>query len=149
MTVDGHEIELSLWDVAGQEESDRVRILSYDNTHVVMLCFCVDDRDSLENVVHQWLDEVTNHCPDAKLILVALKCDLRDDPVVRRHRGNPVMYEEGLAIARSINAACYLECSAMHNRGVHECFEQACRVAMTVKLRASPDHSRFKECIIL
>ncbi|KAF7726993.1 Rho GTPase [Apophysomyces ossiformis] len=103
-----------------------------------MLCFSVDDKDSLENIVHEWLDEVTNHCPDAKLVLVALKCDLRDDPLVRRHRANPVMYEEaksvqGVAVARSINAVRYLECSAMHNRGVHECFEQVARVAMTGK----------------
>lgn len=34
-------MELSLWDTAGQEEFDRLRALSYENTHVIMLCFSV------------------------------------------------------------------------------------------------------------
>lgn len=40
---------------------------------------------------------------------------------------------QGLATARSINAVRYLECSAKHNRGVNECFEQAAKVAMSGK----------------
>lgn len=39
--VDGVDIELSLWDTAGQEEFDRLRSLSYDDTHTIMLCFSV------------------------------------------------------------------------------------------------------------
>ncbi|EEP76854.1 predicted protein [Uncinocarpus reesii 1704] len=34
-------MELSLWDTAGQEEFDRLRALSYDDTQVIMLCFSV------------------------------------------------------------------------------------------------------------
>ena len=34
-------MELSLWDTAGQEEFDRLRALSYEDTHVIMLCFSV------------------------------------------------------------------------------------------------------------
>ena len=33
---------LQLWDTAGQEEFDRLRSLSYDDTHAIMLCFSVD-----------------------------------------------------------------------------------------------------------
>ena len=39
--VDSAHIELSLWDTAGQEEFDRLRSLSYDDTHCIMLCFSV------------------------------------------------------------------------------------------------------------
>lgn len=39
--VDNVHMELSLWDTAGQEEFDRLRALSYEDTHVVMLCFSV------------------------------------------------------------------------------------------------------------
>jgi Rho family protein len=39
--VDGTHVELSLWDTAGQEEFDRLRALSYEDTHVLMLCFSV------------------------------------------------------------------------------------------------------------
>lgn len=40
------------------------------------------------------------------------------------------VYIKGLAVARSIHAVRYLECSAKHNRGVRECFDQAARVAL-------------------
>lgn len=39
--VDNVHMELSLWDTAGQEEFDRLRALSYEDTHVIMLCFSV------------------------------------------------------------------------------------------------------------
>lgn len=39
--VDNVHMELSLWDTAGQEEFDRLRALSYEDTHVLMLCFSV------------------------------------------------------------------------------------------------------------
>ena len=34
-------MELSLWDTAGQEEFDRLRALSYDDTQAILLCFSV------------------------------------------------------------------------------------------------------------
>jgi small GTP-binding protein len=39
--VDDQLVELSLWDTAGQEEFDRLRSLSYAETHVIMICFSV------------------------------------------------------------------------------------------------------------
>jgi Rho family protein len=39
--IDNTHVELSLWDTAGQEEFDRLRSLSYDDTHAIMLCFSV------------------------------------------------------------------------------------------------------------
>lgn len=38
---DNIHMELSLWDTAGQEEFDRLRALSYDNTEAIMLCYSV------------------------------------------------------------------------------------------------------------
>ncbi len=45
--VDGVHLELSLWDTAGQEEFDRLRSLSYDDTHTIMLCFSVSRQSTL------------------------------------------------------------------------------------------------------
>jgi len=76
--VDNIHIELSLWDTAGQEEFDRLRSLSYDDTDLIMLCYSVDSKDSLENVESKWVGEIADNCPGVKLVLVALKCDLRE-----------------------------------------------------------------------
>ncbi|RAR10866.1 GTP binding protein [Stemphylium lycopersici] len=126
-----------LWDTAGQEEFDRLRSLSYDDTHAIMLCFSVDSPDSLENVETKWVGEIAENCPGVKLVLVALKCDLRkkeDDDADDQQPEKPCIdYNEGLRVAEKIKALRYLECSAMKNRGVNEAFTEAARVALQVK----------------
>lgn len=156
--VDNVHIELSLWDTAGQEEFDRLRSLSYDDTDLIMLCYSVDSKDSLENVESKWVGEIADNCPGVKLVLVALKCDLRqeaaeeaaDNAAVGGSNGTAadgpqtsgtknaekkdmITYDTGLEVARRINAMRYLECSAMRNRGVNEAFTEAARVALSVK----------------
>ncbi|KUI56087.1 GTP-binding protein RHO3 [Cytospora mali] len=148
--VDNVHIELSLWDTAGQEEFDRLRSLSYDDTDLIMLCYSVDSKDSLENVESKWVGEIADNCPGVKLVLVALKCDLReasaDDDEAAGGAGSApadgadgqkekpmIGYDQGLEVARRINALRYLECSAMRNRGVNEAFTEAARVALSVK----------------
>jgi len=147
--VDEQMVELSLWDTAGQEEFDRLRSLSYAETHVVMICFSVDNPVSLENVESKWLDEILEYCPGVKLVLVALKCDLRDDPAVRerlkRYGTHTVQYEEGLAVARRIRASRYLECSSKHNRGVTEVFYEAARVSLSTRAKGSGEGS----CVVM
>ncbi|KAI0018822.1 putative RHO3 protein [Xylariomycetidae sp. FL0641] len=149
--VDNVHIELSLWDTAGQEEFDRLRSLSYDNTDVVVLCFSVDSKDSLENVESKWVGEIQENCPGVKLVLVALKCDLRevneedDEGAPAEADGQPrekkpmIDYNQGLEVARKIKAMRYLECSAMRNRGVNEAFTEAARVALSVKPSGEKD----------
>ncbi|KZZ89367.1 protein RHO3 [Moelleriella libera RCEF 2490] len=149
--VDNVHIELSLWDTAGQEEFDRLRSLSYDDTDLIMLCYSVDSKDSLENVESKWVGEIADNCPGVKLVLVALKCDLReggndddDDEgtatilppevaAIERPAGPLIEYDKGLEVAKRIGASRYLECSAMKNRGVNEAFTEAARVALSVK----------------
>lgn len=48
--VDGKRVELALWDTAGQEDYDRLRPLSYPDSHVILICYAVDSPDSLDNV---------------------------------------------------------------------------------------------------
>jgi GTPase SAR1 family protein len=44
------DLELALWDTAGQEEYMNLRPLFYDNTDVILICFSVDQPESLQNV---------------------------------------------------------------------------------------------------
>jgi Rho family, other len=153
--VDGQAMQLSLWDTAGQEEFDRLRSLSYSDTHTIMLCFSIDSRDSLENAQTKWMAEIVDHCEGVKLVLVALKCDLRSnddaedqDQEEGAARKRLVTYEEGLAVAKQIGALRYLECSAKKNRGVNEAFTEAARCALTAKSKGNEEESSSK-CVVM
>lgn len=52
------QIELTLWDTAGQEDYDRLRTLSYPDTNVILMCFSIDSPDSLANIREKWIGEV-------------------------------------------------------------------------------------------
>ena len=56
-------MELALWDTAGQEDYDRLRPLSYPDSHVILICFAVDSPDSLDNVQEKvrWLHLIIWH----------------------------------------------------------------------------------------
>ncbi|GMM32069.1 Rho family GTPase [Martiniozyma asiatica (nom. inval.)] len=144
--LDGQQVQLSLWDTAGQEEFDKLRSLSYSDTHCVILCFAIDNFDSLANVKHKWVGEILEHCQGVKLILVALKADLRAEEGKRL-----VTYEEGLKVAKEIGALRYLECSAIKNRGVKEVFTEAARIAIAAKPAAPSGEppKQEKGCIIM
>lgn len=111
-----------------------------DDTDLIMLCYSVDSKDSLENVESKWVGEIADNCPNVKLVLVALKCDLREqgeddenETGEPREKRPTINYDQGLEVARRIGALRYLECSAMRNRGVNEAFTEAARVALSVK----------------
>ncbi|KAJ5565904.1 hypothetical protein N7535_007542 [Penicillium sp. DV-2018c] len=129
--VDNIHVELSLWDTAGQEEFDRLRALSYEDTHVLMLCFSVDSPDSFENVSSKWIAEINENCPGVRVVLTALKCDLRKDEEMNDNP-NTISFDQGLAKAKEIGAVKYLECSAVQNRGIRESFYEAAKVALDV-----------------
>jgi len=48
--VDGKNVQLALWDTAGQEDYERLRPLAYSKAHVILIGFSIDTPDSLENV---------------------------------------------------------------------------------------------------
>ncbi|CAL8107562.1 unnamed protein product [Calicophoron daubneyi] len=137
--VDNRDVELTLWDTAGQEDYDRLRTLSYPDTDVILICFSVDSPDSLMNVREKWISEVRYFCEAVPVILVGLKKDLRLDQTtrneLRRLKQEPVSPEDGKSMADSIEAYAYLECSAKTKEGVREVFETAARAALRIKRR--------------
>jgi len=133
---EGKEIELALWDTAGQEEYDRLRPLSYPESDVILIVFSIDFPVSLGNVQDKWFPEVAHFCEGTPLILVGTKTDLRRDDQTRRMLGAqgqaPVSAEQGQSVAREIGAR-YIECSAKTGNGVQEVFALALKESMRGK----------------
>ena len=81
--VNGKLVELVLWDTAGQESYDRLRPLSYPDTDVILMCFSIDNPDSLANIPEKWAPEVRHFCPNVPIILAGNKKDLRNDKTTK------------------------------------------------------------------
>nr|CAD7429553.1 unnamed protein product [Timema monikensis] len=151
MVVDGIPVSLGLWDTAGQEDYDRLRPLSYPQklegtknvlsslvimcfffsffpsslqTDVFLICFSVTSPSSFENVTSKWCPEIKHHCPDAPMILVGTKIDLRDDretlTALAEQGLSPIKREQGQKLANKIRAVKYMECSALTQRGLKQ-----------------------------
>jgi len=130
---DGKEIELALWDTAGQEEYDRLRPLSYPESDVILIVFSIDFPTSLANVQDKWFPEVAHFCEGTPLILVGTKTDLRRDDQTKRMLSaqgqTPISPEHGGSVAKEIGAK-YIECSAKTGDNVREVFNLALRESM-------------------
>jgi Rho family protein len=79
---------------------------------MLILASQVDSPDSLENVETKWVGEIAENCPGVKLVLVALKCDLRKRDDAEDDEPQPekamINYDEGLKVAEKIKALRYL-----------------------------------------
>ncbi|GES92503.1 Rho-related GTP-binding protein RhoA-B [Rhizophagus clarus] len=136
--VDKKNVELALWDTAGQEDYDRLRPLSYPDAHVILICYSIDSIDSLENVEEKWYPEVKSFCPNLPIILVGNKTDLRNGDDGSRRL---VTTQEGKRVADKIGAVGHFECSAKYNDGVNAIFDNAVRATF----RNNDDSARKRE----
>eukprot|EP00158_Paraphelidium_tribonemae_P008897 Partr_v1_DN28720_c0_g1_i1_m62895 putative ras homolog family member len=161
--LDNHEqVELELWDTAGQEEYSRLRTFAFDRADVVLIAFALDCPQSLDNVREKWISEVMIHCPEVPIILVGLKSDSRDADGGGRE---VVSYERAKTAAANMtslyigprrmekyrkrksgkqetkpayqfpymSSIMYCECSSKLNKGIRDVFEHACRAALLHK----------------
>ncbi|XP_076445011.1 ras-like GTP-binding protein rhoA [Babylonia areolata] len=150
--VDDTTVELIVTDTAGQEDYDRLRPYSYPDTDVVVVCFSIDNPDSLENVRLTWVPEVRHFCGNVPVLLVGNKMDLRGQGEVELHRSTatsedfldlpecspsaslikqgPVKESSARKLADEVGAVGYWETSALLDQGVTEVFQAASRAAL-------------------
>uniref|UniRef100_A0A1I8JGM8 Ras-related C3 botulinum toxin substrate 1 n=1 Tax=Macrostomum lignano TaxID=282301 RepID=A0A1I8JGM8_9PLAT len=136
--VDGVPVQLGLWDTAGQEDYDKLRPLSYPQTDVFIVCFSIGNRTSFSNVADKWQPELQSHSPGTPILLVGTKCDLRDDPDfanhLRLHNQRAVTKQEANAVATSVGAIKYTECSALRGVNIDQVFDDAIRCVLWPEL---------------
>ncbi|KAK3900031.1 P-loop containing nucleoside triphosphate hydrolase protein [Staphylotrichum tortipilum] len=120
-------VQLGLWDTAGQEDYDRLRPLSYPDSHGIAICFAIDSPDSMINVLEKWYSEIDHFCKGVPIFLVGCKQDLRYDPKtigeLMKCSQWPVSTEVALKVAGLINACFYLETSAKTRFGMEKFME--------------------------
>ncbi|KAL3873246.1 hypothetical protein ACJMK2_036386 [Sinanodonta woodiana] len=145
--------QLGLFDTAGQEEYEGLRLLSYPGTHVFLLTFAVIMPESLKNLELKWLPEIRQQCPTSAYLIVGTQIDLRDDEKVKfklqKRRMKPTTFEEGVKFAKKVNADCYVECSSMTRQGLKNVFDEAIIAALEPKIKRTETRRKGHKCVIL
>ena len=135
-TVDGETISLTLVDTTVRDHNygSSLRPLCYPQTDVFIICFCLIDDTSRENVHEKWVPELRRYCPDVPTIVVGTKHDLKEDTGT---------VGSG-AWARELGATSYHEVSSATGYCVFEVFDEAVRAA----LRHVPAKKK-KKCLLI
>ncbi|XP_057673371.1 rho-related GTP-binding protein RhoN [Corythoichthys intestinalis] len=114
--IDKHRIELNMWDTSGSSYYDNVRPLAYPDSDAVLICFDISRPETLDSVIKKWQGETQEFCPNAKVVLVGCKLDMRTDVNTLRELSKqrliPVTHEQGSTIARQMGAVAYAECTS-------------------------------------
>ncbi|XP_011925702.1 PREDICTED: rho-related GTP-binding protein RhoQ isoform X2 [Cercocebus atys] len=120
-----------------EEDYDRLRPLSYPMTDVFLICFSVVNPASFQNVKEEWVPELKEYAPNVPFLLIGTQIDLRDDPKTLARlndmKEKPICVEQGQKLAKEIGACCYVECSALTQKGLKTVFDEAIIAILTPK----------------
>jgi GTPase SAR1 family protein len=109
------------------------RPLSYIGADIFLLCVDLINSQSLQNTSQRWMEELSRHAPGVPILLCGTKMDLRIDKhyVNEARKKNtmvePISFDMGVEVARSIGAVAYAETSALTGKGVEKTFEYVMR----------------------
>uniref|UniRef100_A0A914DM89 Uncharacterized protein n=1 Tax=Acrobeloides nanus TaxID=290746 RepID=A0A914DM89_9BILA len=126
--VDNKPVRMDLCDTAGQSDFDSLRLLSYTDADVFLLCFNVMLPNTLNSITDRWLPEIRILAPNIPVILVGLQSDLRMNMnyiIDLSRRGlEPVDGKAVRRLAQQLRME-YIECSALTQHNLKEVFDLA------------------------
>ncbi|ODV86363.1 hypothetical protein CANARDRAFT_27590 [[Candida] arabinofermentans NRRL YB-2248] len=132
-------LTIDLWDTAGQEDYERLRRLSYQDSNLIILTYNLNSSESLLNIPEAWAPEILTYCENTPIILIGLKADLP------QHKVNPL---DALKIAKNIGAIAHIQCSAKEMFNVDVIFNTCANIVFNSykkinKLNNHTNSSRF------
>jgi len=147
--VGGEPYTLGLFDTSGLYDYPRLRVDSYPQTDVFLVCFSVVEPSSFQNVRDKWVPEITRHCPTTPFLLVGTQIDLRDDPShidrLAKSKQKPISTEAAEELALKLRAIKYVECSALTQKGLKNVFDEAILACLD---SPGPAVGKKKDCML-
>lgn len=110
---------VTLWDTAGNEEYNKLRSLSFQETDVFLVCYAVNNILSFHNT-RKWIEELARY--NVPMILCGTKCDIVD--------GNIVDTSLPTALSREYGLYDHVECSSAEFINVKKVFTMAVEAAL-------------------
>ena len=113
----------------GDYHNEGLRLLSYPNTTIFLVCFSIGHPPSFKNVQEKYVPEIKHYGPEVPFLLVGTQADLRHDRAtldkLAKNKEKLVSKEAGKMLAKSLKAAKYVECSALTGEGIKNAFDEA------------------------
>lgn len=126
-TIDNEQIDLKIWDTAGQEQFKSMVALYYRDASICILTYSIDNSDSFQSLSNWYNDVIESASVAPKFIVAGNKSDLEED--------RQVTNEEADIFATRISAMLF-KVSAKTGEGISELFQYAARLAYESKTQA-------------
>jgi len=111
--IDGKRVKLQIWDTAGQERFRTITTAYYRGAMGILLVYDITDEQSFLNI-RNWIRNIEQHASDSmQKILIGNKCDMSDDRIITKDRGQELADEYGIK---------FFETSAKTDMNVKEAF---------------------------
>ena len=150
IVVDEKPMKLELRDTADSEDYESVRLLSYPQASVALICFSLISPSSFYNALRKWYPEVRENCPKTPIVLVGTKLDLREQLHTSQDlEGIPfpsISHSEGVNMMKRMKSVKYVECSATTGEGLDDLFHEAVKAALRALKRG--ERRKGKCCIL-
>ena len=104
-------VKLQIWDTSGQEKFRSIARNFYRNSDAIFLVFDLNNKDTYDNI-KKWINDVEEHCPNIKKILLGNKSDLEKN-----------VSEEIIKNFAKENNLQYFETSAKNGTNIKEAFK--------------------------
>ncbi|KAJ5076566.1 rhou isoform b [Anaeramoeba ignava] len=122
--IENKEFQIQSCDTANYDDFDPFRDLCISDSVLIAICFAIDNSyHSFQDAENDWNYEAKKHAPkNSKIILIGTKMDLRNK--LKEENKKFVTKEEGIELAKKINAIKYFECSSFNQKGIETIFNE-------------------------
>merc|ERR1711935_852765 len=94
--LDEKKIKLQIWDTAGQERFRTITTAYYRGAMGILLVYDITNEKSFDNIKN-WIRNIEQHASDSvQKILIGNKCDMSDDRIITKDRGQELADEYGI-----------------------------------------------------
>ncbi|XP_033112757.1 ras-related protein Rab-10-like isoform X1 [Anneissia japonica] len=100
--LNGKEVKLQIWDTAGGEKFSGVSTSCFIRTAGIIMVYDMTNKKSFEHITSNWLQNVQDNTnEDVQKVLLANKCDLYDQRMVSKEKGESFAQENGMRFFES------------------------------------------------
>jgi Ras family protein A len=76
----GQTVDITIIDTPGRLDYFPIRRCAYNDADVILMCFALDQPESLQHITDHWINEVDDNTPSSvPLVLVGNRMDIRDE----------------------------------------------------------------------